>query len=478
MRTSRRGTALSRAGILSGRAAAILVCLVLGMVVAGGVAGRMLPDARHRPTSDGRSGGASDTEQRPALCVSGAARCGSVRVPEVGDVQYATVPGHSPGAGLVLVEMGGPGLDMLARADPGDLGLPGALRAYDLLLVREPWAGRQKPAGCEQAVRRFGAAIAGGGDAPALLREGGCPLPTWDARAYAGAVRAILHTLGRPLAGIIGQSFGALPAWAAAQAEPAAWLLLNAPIAPAGYPGAAVVRDRAAAIERALDRSYVNSCRPAGLDCAAPASAPVAAAVARVGSVRVAGRLQALGRGDVALAVLAATYDLRANERWLWETLAKIPNVDTDTWLQLGRLADQVLQRFGDGQVSVQLAAYTAGICRSYGGWSGGPAASPDRPDALLAYVAEQCTRAAPAADAAWPSPSGGRPGQVCVLANDDDPVAPAMWADRWAAELGSSDVLRYRYAGHASLARAAVEATGSTTRCAGLLGQPHQLGQ
>ncbi|WP_214108142.1 hypothetical protein [Acrocarpospora catenulata] len=397
---------------------------------------------------------------QPMLCRSAEVRCADVLVPEAaGRISYAVVPGTKPGHGLILVEMGGPGARALQQPDLDSLGLPPSLAADDVLLISEPWVDRPVPAGCGAALSEFGAEVSGNHPAQGSFLTR-CAPATWTRTAYVAALEAILRHESRSLTGIVGQSFGALPAAAAAAAHTDAWLVLNAPVAPATTPGTAVLGERVTALHAALDRSYSRTCVPLGLDCG-ESGRRVADAAVRRATVTEA--------GDIGLAALGASYDLRTNERWLWSTLSRFPALDQETGLQLGRMADQILQRYGGGEIALDMAAFVAGMCQSYGGWDPPARVQNGAPETLLVHVADQCEGRRTAASGWETQPAPIRRGATCVLGNSLDPVTPGVWAARWRAVLSRSTFTAYRFDGHASLATAVK--LGGHSNCGPLIG-------
>ncbi|WP_412538447.1 hypothetical protein R8Z50_21645 [Longispora sp. K20-0274] len=378
----------------------------------------------------------------PTLCRNSNVHCGEL----AGPVRYAVIRAAGRSAGLVLVEAGGPGLNALDRLDRDTLGLPNTLSGYDLLLIDEPWVGRPAEPGCAGAVSAFVATVLDPAAPAAPSVSAACSPASWTAADYTAALDGILTREGRTLTGIVGQSFGALPASAAALRHPGAWLVLNAPIAPPGTPGDTVLGDRTEAVRAALTSSYATQCAALALDCARTGPDVVADAARRTTTRAVTGRSQPLTSGDVGVAALAATYGLAANERWLWPTLSRFPDVSDDDALQLGRLSDQLLQRYGRGQVATDLAAFVTTTCRAYRGWS-----EPPGPTTMLTRIAGQCARD-PGTASGWAA--APRPSRTCVYGNETDPVAPGTWADGWAQRLGVP-AAHYRHAGHASLATA-----------------------
>ncbi|MCT9935184.1 hypothetical protein N5079_33785 [Planotetraspora sp. A-T 1434] len=420
------------------KAAALALLLSLGACAADP------PSAAHRAVP-------TPSAVRPVLCRATEVRCADVLVPEAaGRISYAVVPGTKPGRGLILVEMGGPGVRALQQPDRDSLGLPPALAADDVLLISEPWVDRPVPAGCGAALREFGMGVSRNRPAPGSLLSR-CSPATWTRASYVAALDGILRHEGRSLTGIVGQSFGALPANAAAVTHPGAWLILNAPVAPATTPGTAVLGERVAALHAALDRSYARACVRLGLDCGDSGARMVGAAVRRA-----SGTAAGTAAGDIGLAALGSSYDLRTNERWLWSTLSRFPALDEGTGLQLGRMADQILQRYGGREIALDMAAFVAGTCLSYGGWDPQARVPDGAPETLLVHVADQCEGRRAAASGWDTGTTPIRRGATCVLGNALDPVTPGVWAARWRKVLSRSTFTAYRFDGHASLATAA----------------------
>ncbi|MEH1057064.1 hypothetical protein V6U89_17915 [Micromonospora sp. CPCC 206171] len=399
------------------------------------------------------------------LCSIEHIRCGSVELGGGSITEYAILAAASgPGRGLVLVELGGPGVDLFTRSGIDSLGLPAAIAGYDVLLLREPWTRRDRPQDCLGRLNQFGAEVSAGRPAAVAVDEGRCKVPVWTSSSYQAAVKAITSAEGRPLVGVVGQSFGALPAVAAARTMPDAWLLLNAPIAPPGQTGRALLKQRADVLTESLDRSYADECRALGLDCRLTGSQVVSNAAARVGGRMIGGRTRPMGAGDVDLAAIAAAYDLDANQRWLWRTLTALPALDDRDWATIGRLADQLLQRFDSQKISPKLGAYVAGMCASYDHWA---------PDSGLPVffraLAGQCQIAGRATDgwsAILPVTAPQRRAPTCVLVNDHDTVVAPGWAEQWGEMLPRSTVRHYRYRGHVPL----VQAVAMTRTACGIL--------
>ncbi|MEV0271498.1 alpha/beta hydrolase [Hamadaea sp. NPDC050747] len=383
------------------------------------------------------------------LCQDKAVRCATVDSAGT-TIGYAIVPGTSH-QGLVLVEVGGPGSDALARDGRDSLGLPTSLDGYDVLLVDEPWTQQTATSQCSDARRRFAAAVTTGpATATGLLPA--CQLAAWTEDRYTAAITTILTREHRTLTGIIGHSFGALPATAAARAFDTAWLVLSAPIAPATVPGRQVIDERITTVYAAFDRSYASVCAPAGLDCHRTGQAVLQAAITRTTTLTVAGRTRPLTSADIGLAAVAAAYGMQSNQQWLWTTLARMPKVSDDAAVQLGRMADQLLMRYGDDSVSINLTGFVAGICASYR-W-GQPLPGPaGLPESLLAQTGREC---APVTAPGWQTtPMPARTGAVCVFTNTTDPVTPTSWATAWQQLIPAATITTYTYNGHTPLAMA-----------------------
>ena len=387
------------------------------------------------------------------LCAIEHVKCGSVVRSNSSTVDYAIFGAGGTSKGLVLVEPGGPGFDLFRRSDLGFVVLPDQLRSYDLLMIREPWASTPPGKQCLDGLRTLGESLSEAATQRPVT-DTTCHLTNWTSTTYLQAVDAVLGAEGRPLTGIVGQSYGALPAAEAARHLPDAWLILNAPIAPSSLSGDSLLKGREAAFESAIDASYARQCVKLKTPCSVKGTAVVTAALSRMGEQALKQRSTPLRAGDLELAVMAAAYDLRANESWLWRTLTALPAISTDDWSLLGRLADQLIQRAGGGgDVSPRLAAYFAGVCRSYAGWA--PAdGNRRRMNLLLRATAVECAAAGTRASG-WASSPVSRRADVCLFLNDQDTVARAADAAAWEKIFPGSAVHTYRYDGHLSLDRA-----------------------
>lgn len=393
---------------------------------------------------------------RPPLCRARQVHCGTVEVPDVGQVTYAIVAGQRDvgkkgEVDLIVDELGGPGLDVFARSDPSFLRLPASLRDDDVLLVRDLWGSASPGHDCVAAVNDYFGSDSAASTTPDALDA--CPSLGWTAQNYGAALARILAVEGRPLAGAIGDSYGALPAYTAAVTNPGAWLIVNAPITPGMTSGKSVVQDRARALDEALDRSYAASCGRLALDCDIRGSQLARDAAAQVRPSTVSGRSQTITARDAGLAVLSASYNLAVNGDWLWRTLSHMPHLSDAEWTQVGRFADQILERYGTGKISGQLGAYTIGLCVGYDRWGGGWDAPTSDPSWLLDRVAAACA-ARPSAAPGWPAPRPLTHGAACVYANRWDSVSPVSWGRSWARQLAIAPV-SYSVEQHANLASA-----------------------
>lgn len=394
------------------------------------------------------------TPARPPLCSASSVRCGSVWTSAGAEVEYAIVAAsRSAAAGLVLVELGGPGIDFFARSDTASLDLPPSVLSNDLLVVREPWASEASHPQCDDALKGFGEALSREQFGPPIFTAGKCSSSSWGAAGYTHAVSRILEVEKRALTGIIGQSYGALPAAQAASANPKAWLVLHAPIAPARNGASVVMLGRASALGNALDVSYEKTCQPLRLDCGKRGSRIAGDAIRKMTDRQVVNRGQPLRRGDLALAVMAAAYDLQANERWLWPVLTSAPHLNDQDWASVGRLADQLIQRYGEGSVSPRLGAYISGVCQSYTGWDSEIRLPLPELSLLLRAVIAQCHAQPSLKKSGW----SAKPieGATCVIINDHDTVVDIKGAQAWSTVFPAATFDHYRYAGHLSLGRA-----------------------
>jgi hypothetical protein len=221
--------------------------------------------------------------------------------------------------------------------------------------------------------------------------------------------------------------------------------------------------DRLQVLKAALDSSFASECKRARLDCSKRGSDIVQSAIAKAMPRQVEGRAERVQNGDVGLAVVAAAYDLEANGRWLWPTLGRFPDIAEHDWNTIGRLADQLVQRFDSNEISPKLGAYVAGICSSYTGWSGRRNADRASVGAFFNALASQCD-GNPTVNAQWRSGSkiGG---PVCILANNEDTVVSPRWASDWKAVFPRASLGDYKYRGHIALTQA-FALTGNASRC------------
>ena len=402
------------------------------------------------------------------LCTIDRVRCGSAAVPgQATDVDYAVFSGSDPAKDLILVEPGGPGFDLFKRADLSFVVMPDQLRKYDLLMIREPWTATPPDEACLAGLRSLGKALSDG-SAYESVTGTSCHLSQWTSNDYQRAIDAILAIEMRGLTGIVGQSYGALPAAAAAHHIPTAWLILNAPIAPSSLSGDGLVNGREAAFEAALDASYRRQCAKVKSSCSAKGTSVAAAVLSRMKQKVLKQRSSPLRAGDVELAIMAAAYDLKANESWLWKTLTKLPSIGDEDWTLLGRLADQLLQRSGSaGDISPRLAAYFAGVCQGYRGWTPAKDRQAEM-NLLLRATAAECAKAR-ITPSGWVTTPVRRRAEVCLYFNEQDTVASPRDAAAWKKTFPSYSMHTYRYSGHLSLDRAI--RLGSPTSGCGPLG-------
>lgn len=114
-------------------------------------------------------------------------------------------------------------------------------------------------------------------------------------------------------------------------------------------------------------------------------------------------------------------------------------------------LADQVIERYGTGDVGGQFGAFLAGMCLGYSGWSNSQQSDPSDYTSLLWTIADVC-HANPRSDIGWPMAGSRNHGlSACVFTNDRDPVSRTSWADAWAGVL-TTRALHYSVEGHVSL--------------------------
>ncbi|WP_162908355.1 hypothetical protein [Allorhizocola rhizosphaerae] len=378
--------------------------------------------------------------------------CGTVHVTGAGPISYGVFRAGKTPADLVLMEVGGPGANALARTDRQTLGLPTQIDKYDVLLINEPWVSATATRECTRAMTEFTKSVILASTPSAKPIGAQCSLPVWTQDRYTTALKAVLAQLGRPLAGIVGHSYGALPAAAAALAFPHAWLILNAPIATPDTPGSEVMSQRIKSINQELDRSYQSHCAALGLDCGSAGHEIAEKAISTITTVTVPSRANALSKGDFAAAIIGSLYGLGENATWLWTTIAKIASLDEVTRAQVARMADQILMRYGDNQISERLAAFIKGTCNSYQQW---PIQRPSGAvlHTFFDHVTYQCGLAAPASSPWDVRNLRARPRNACVYSNLTDPVTPSIWAHKW-VEIFGDDVAAntYTHQGHTTL--------------------------
>jgi len=134
---------------------------------------------------------APPADPEPPFCAAEHVKCGTVTASSGVSASYAVLSAGKPsGAGLVLVELGGPGLDLYSRADPSFVTVPERLRSYDLLMIREPWASAKAGDGCRAALRELGDALSRATARPSAASAAECHTSGWTASAYVAAVRA------------------------------------------------------------------------------------------------------------------------------------------------------------------------------------------------------------------------------------------------------------------------------------------------
>ncbi|WP_211589052.1 alpha/beta hydrolase [Allorhizocola rhizosphaerae] len=326
--------------------------------------------------------------------------------------------------------------------------MPSQLDSFDILVINEPWRDDEADAGCKDALTNFASSIGDEGQTGSATAA--CQLSVWTEKSYRLAVQSIADRERQAITGIVGHSFGALPATAAAKAFPDAFLLLSAPIAPPTVPGSQVVADRRFSVETALDQSYARQCKILGFDCSLTGTQVATSAIARTSPIVVTSRSKPVTNSDVAVATLAALYGIDTNERWLWKTLAQLPDLDPESTAQVGKFADQLLMRHGSGNIAPGLGAFIEGFCTSYTGWSPDTETSKG-PSSFLRDLGMQCAQTH--VSAGWNLDGvGERTGPTCIYGNEADPVTPNVWAVQWAQLLPKAALVQYRHNGHASL--------------------------
>ncbi len=387
-----------RLALLSPLAAVLAACTV-------STVGHAPADPRGDPGT-GAEAQESPRVEPQALCASTGVRCGKAGPAQVPYVLVSS--GGSDRAGpMVLVEPGGPGLD-LASAVEGAANLLGD-RKIDYLVVGEPWTSSGPSAACLQALRDRLATL-GIARATTPLNASCAEASWWRPGQYAMTLRDAQAQLGRKVDLVVAASFGAVRATEALPAVGLAPLIVLTPAAMPGTPRADVLATRAAVVPKALTQ-------PKGDERAA---------------------------ADAVLASLAAAYSSDSSKQ-VTRLLAAWPRLEPVATQQLRRLALAATYRYGDGDVLPNQAGYLDGFCAAYPGPGGGPAAS--FPERVLDEVHSCLGRDVAPAVMTEPVDSARQKG--CLLLDQLDTVTPASWGGRWSEWAPGLQVHRYRSGQH-----------------------------
>lgn len=381
----------------------------------------------------------SDTQ---GICGLEGIECATVRDDTGREVEYAVKRLYPEGdRGVVLLEAGGPGSDVFMRSSDEFLELPAPLDRFDVLIIREPWTAQGKSEACSEGAAEVASYLSEAGQPVEALLD--CDMQTWDEEGYRSAVLAVGAAIEGEIVGIVGQSFGTLPALSAAKAMDDAWLVVNAPMAPPSGDPLDLVDQQTAQLERVLNDDFDRWCHEQQCETS----------LDQVWSrVADAGPTAGVSSDEFVLAALAAAYNLESNGDWLWDTMYRHPSLDTATVDQVERMASQLLRRYGDAQIDPSMAAYALGLCRTYTGWDEHSLAPGSGPAGSLTRMSSLCGQLTPSKAPTWQLDELSELGASCIILNDLDPVVAPAWGEDIAQSIGHAEISRIERAGHVSV--------------------------
>lgn len=388
----------------------------------------------------GTEGKPNAVEEAEGLCGIEGIECGRVADASGREVQYALKRIHTQQSqGVLLLEAGGPGADVFLRSSDEFLELPAPLDRYDVLLIREPWVGQRESQPCVSGASDVATQLAAGtADTDSLLA---CDMLGWSETAYQNAVTAVGEAIGERVVGVVGQSFGSLPALSAAEILTDAWLVINAPMAHPSLGAANMAADQSAQLWQVLQADFDRWC--AGNQC----GASLDEAWSRAMGARSESDLDS---SELSLAALAAAYDLEANGDWLWRTLQAYPHLETQTVNEVERMISQILRSYGDSQIDASMSAYALGLCHGYDGWSGVEPASGAGLSGALSRMSSLCAQlAAPGQAPVWELNELTDVGPSCIIVNGSDPVVASAWGTALSASIRHAEAIEIDRSGH-----------------------------
>lgn len=392
-RTRRRTPQQGASRVVTTRGAALAA--LVGLLVGACQAGPSSVDSTTAQDSRPAAGLLADE-----LCEGSSISCGFAGSE---GIRYAVVPStaesDAPTTGLVLVEPGGPGLDLATSVEAARALTQGL--ATDLLVLAEPWTERQPAARCADAVESLFTTDVTTALDPACLKAQELP-----ASAYVATVAAVEAATGREVTGLLAASWGATRARPLLDVRPELPRVLLTPAPLDGTTADRVLSGRVEALP-----AWLAEAEGVTLD-------------------------------DV-LAALGAAYDPEDFHQLL--PALRGPR-STEIVSEVRRRAMAATYRYGDGTMLPNYLGYLAGFCAAYPG--GAEHSSSPALRVLLTIhpcpVGSQPPQPPPPQVETAPAQVG--PG--CVVADTADLVTPASIASTW-AERGYGTLRTYRSGTH-----------------------------
>lgn len=352
---------------------------------------------------------AAALRQSAQLCEKSAIRCG-VAGPR--SVTYALVPGRgksfAPNSRLLLLEPGGPGLDLGQAFDASALLLDTI--PNDRLLVSEPWTVTPPPVEC---LKELESIVPGTGERDYLSAwPDTCPTDSWwHDGEYLATISEIEKQLGRKVGGVVASSFGATSAIEVLADRRDLPAVVLSPAALPGTPLTTVLSSRAKAVP---DWSAQRADGPAAV-----------------------------------MAVLGAAYS--PNERTdLISKLRGVDAADETVRQEVQRRAMAATYRFGSGEALPHLVGFLGGTCATYPA-NGSEHSAADRSHQSAFEILRRIhvcpvSESRPTVEREMPL---GHSVPICIVLDTADLVTPQAVTGPWQHAVEEAQVTRFRSGYH-----------------------------
>jgi len=378
---------------------------------------------------------APSTVRMEATRVAQSPPCAQVGVKDcfqVANGTWAAVDSPSGSAGLILVDMGGPGAFVENFADVRKE-LPSWTGKYALVSILETWSSWNVTPSCEKYFGNLSWQLPTSVSSCAYLDNYYQP-------AAQSTVSDIEKRTGLPLTGIVTFSFGATRTaglWGSLN-KSSGFLIVAAPAAVAGPVAQQLAEQRGSLAEKALSRATATGCS------GPPACASISSLVQRIASAR-QDKVQGVGGPELSLFLLATATQPSSYTSTVLK-LRRGQTLSTDEIATVKRMAWSFSHTLGSDQALGSNLGFRGQMCQAYGQPDGKNATADPLARAFLAQLGP-----CPTGRGNWGPPTAAAlPDHSCLYLNPADSVVGPDWSPNQQKNFGPNRTRSYTVLGHA----------------------------